>query len=338
MSSTPARLSPLRPRVPHIAQCAARLARLLCTQPLAAAAELSLRHRLSATGIHACVGVELGNGGRLSLCMDVSADPGLRALLVDGCAAQSALAALLLDAPLAALQRLGLGRPQVTEFRAWPHALPHPCGPLLVFGDAELPLPCVPVDACTDAVQALEAACTAVAAAAGPAPSLRLLAYPCLGARRYPSARLASLRPGDVLIAPLQRRHGGYRAWLCCGAASGRQWRLHGHIDRHTFHLEDIADMNTVTASEQVATASAPRSIDQVDVPVQLELDPLLLPLGELGTLQPGHVLELNTCVEDACVQLMVYGQSIGSGRLIAVGDHLGVQLVSVNGRLHADA
>ncbi|MFC6839789.1 type III secretion system cytoplasmic ring protein SctQ [Xanthomonas theicola] len=213
-----------------------------------------------------------------------------------------------------------------------------PCGPLLVFGDAELPLPCVPVDACTDAVQALEAACTAVAAAAGPAPSLRLLAYPCLGARRYPSARLASLRPGDVLIAPLQRRHGGYRAWLCCGAASGRQWRLHGHIDRHTFHLEDIADMNTVTASEQVATASAPRSIDQVDVPVQLELDPLLLPLGELGTLQPGHVLELNTCVEDACVQLMVYGQSIGSGRLIAVGDHLGVQLVSVNGRLHADA
>ncbi|WP_235426706.1 type III secretion system cytoplasmic ring protein SctQ [Xanthomonas cerealis] len=319
----------------------------MCRQPLADAAALTLQHGLPESRIYARVGVELGSAGRLTLCMDVAADPALRALLVDGGVTQTAVAALLLDAPLAALARLGLGQPRVVDFAPWPAPLPSACGPLLVLGDTALPLPCMPVDACAGAIQALETACGNIDPGAptdAMLRSLRLCAYPCLGERRYRSERLASLRPGDVLIAPLQRRHGGYRAWLRCGVATGRQWRLPGHIERNTFHIEDSADMaemsDATTAAEpgQSVPPSAPVPVEQVDVPVQLELDPLVLPLAELGTLHPGHVLELNTLLEDACVHLMVYGQSIGNGRLIAIGDHLGVQLVSVNGHPHADA
>ncbi|KLD76401.1 YscQ/HrcQ family type III secretion apparatus protein [Xanthomonas hyacinthi] len=338
-----AAISQLQTRLPHVAPGVARLARLLCSTPLAEAAALSLQRRLHAAGRYARVGLELGDGGRLWLCMDVSADPGLRALLVDTCASASqlALAALLLDAPLAPLQRLGLGQTRLVEFAAWPGALPSACGPALAFGDAQLPLPCVPVEACASAMRALEAAAAAVAAgaAAGTAPpSFRLFAHPCLGQRRYRKQRLASLRPGDVLIAPLQRHRDGYRAWLHCGAATGRQWRLPGRIDRNAFHIEDIAEMSSSNESEPNAVPSAALSVEHVDVPVQLQLDPLVLPLGELGALHPGHVLELNVPVEDACVHLTVYGQSIGSGRLIAIGDQLGLQLVSVNGHAHADA
>ncbi|KTF38738.1 type III secretion system cytoplasmic ring protein SctQ [Xanthomonas translucens pv. translucens] len=340
-------ISQLQTRLPRIARSAVRLGRLLCRQPLADAAALTLQHGLPESRIYARVGVELGSAGRLTLCMDVGADPALRALLVDGGATQTAVAALLLDVPLAALARLGLGQPRVVDFAPWPAPLPSACGPLLVLGDMALPLPCMPVDACAGAMQALETACGNIdpgAPTGAMLRSLRLCAYPCLGERRYRSERLASLRPGDVLIAPLQRRHGGYRAWLRCGVATGRQWRLPGHIERNTFHIEDSADMaqmsDATTAAEpgQSVPPSAPVPVEQVDVPVQLELDPLVLPLAELGTLHPGHVLELNTLLEDACVHLMVYGQSIGNGRLIAIGDHLGVQLVSVNGHPHADA
>ncbi|MCT8284418.1 type III secretion system cytoplasmic ring protein SctQ [Xanthomonas translucens pv. translucens] len=333
--------------MPRIARSAVRLGRLLCRQPLADAAALTLQHGLPESRIYARVGVELGSAGRLTLCMDVAADPALRALLVDGGVTQTAVAALLLDVPLAALALLGLGQPRVVDFAPWPAPLPSACGPLLVLGDMALPLPCMPVDACAGAMQALETACGNIdpgAPTGAMLRSLRLCAYPCLGERRYRSERLASLRPGDVLIAPLQRRHGGYRAWLRCGVATGRQWRLPGHIERNTFHIEDSADMaqmsDATTAAEpgQSVPPSAPVPVEQVDVPVQLELDPLVLPLAELGTLHPGHVLELNTLLEDACVHLMVYGQSIGNGRLIAIGDHLGVQLVSVNGHPHADA
>ncbi|WIH03917.1 type III secretion system cytoplasmic ring protein SctQ [Xanthomonas translucens pv. graminis] len=340
-------ISQLQTRLPRIPRSAVRLARLLCRPPLADAAALTLQRGLPESGIYAQVGVELGSAGRLVLCMDIAADPALRALLVDGGATRTALAALLLDAPLAALGQLGLGQPRVVDFAAWQAPLPCACGPLLVLGDTALPLPCMPVDACASAMQALEAACGGIDAGAAPGAtlqSLRLCVYPCLGERRYRSERLASLRPGDALIAPLQRRHGGYRAWLRCGVASGRQWRLHGHIECNTFHIEDSADMaqmsDATTAAEpgQSVPPSAPVPVEQVDVPVQLELDPLVLPLGELGTLHPGHVLELNTSLEDARVHLMVYGQSIGNGRLIAIGDHLGVQLLSVNGHPHADA
>ncbi|MFN6508958.1 type III secretion system cytoplasmic ring protein SctQ [Xanthomonas translucens] len=340
-------ISQLQTRLPRIARSAVRLGRLLCRQPLADAAALTLQHGLPESRIYARVGVELGSAGRLTLCMDVAADPALRALLVDGGVTQTAVAALLLDVPLAALALLGLGQPRVVDFAPWPAPLPSACGPLLVLGDMALPLPCMPVDACAGAMQALETACGNIdpgAPTGAMLRSLRLCAYPCLGERRYRSERLASLRPGDVLIAPLQRRHGGYRAWLRCGVATGRQWRLPGHIERNTFHIEDSADMaqmsDATTAAEpgQSVPPSAPVPVEQVDVPVQLELDPLVLPLAELGTLHPGHVLELNTLLEDACVHLMVYGQSIGNGRLIAIGDHLGVQLVSVNGHPHADA
>lgn len=68
-----------------------------------------------------------------------------------------------------------------------------------------------------------------------------------------------------------------------------------------------------------------------VGVTVDFELGSTSLPLGELANLKPGYVFELSGNLNQVRVVIRANGTRVGYGELVAVGDVLGVQLLSVD-------
>ena len=53
--------------------------------------------------------------------------------------------------------------------------------------------------------------------------------------------------------------------------------------------------------------------------------------LDDIAAMAPGHVIALDVPLADAPVRLVCQGQRIGLGRLIAIGDRLGVQIERIS-------
>jgi len=68
-------------------------------------------------------------------------------------------------------------------------------------------------------------------------------------------------------------------------------------------------------------------SVRDLSVPVAFEIDSARVSLDELAAFDTGSVIELDAPVRDAPVRLICYGQVVGSGRLVVVGDCLGVRI-----------
>jgi type III secretion protein Q len=74
----------------------------------------------------------------------------------------------------------------------------------------------------------------------------------------------------------------------------------------------------------------APVDISQLDLPLKVEIDTISLPVAQLSALRTGYVLELPTPLATARIRLVTYGQTVGFGELVSVGDHLGVRVVQL--------
>lgn len=71
-------------------------------------------------------------------------------------------------------------------------------------------------------------------------------------------------------------------------------------------------------------------NLHSIELDIRFELDKKNISLGELSELKSGHVFILDQPVEQANIRLLVNGQYIGYGGLIAVGDKLGVRLSKI--------
>lgn len=164
-----------------------------------------------------------------------------------------------------------------------------------------------------------------------------------------------SLRPGDVVMLDsasadgvrlnLANRFGGRASF------SGTELRADGALvadspDRasnssyeESVMSEPPVDKSTPSARSEPAVdepnAANPNStgpnasgLDMDDLPVQLtcELGRLEMSLGELRKLGDGSVLPLER-QPDRAVDLMVNGRRMGRGRLVSIGDAIGVQI-----------
>ncbi|KHK49846.1 hypothetical protein PI87_24125 [Ralstonia sp. A12] len=168
-----------------------------------------------------------------------------------------------------------------------------------------------------------------------------------IASRRCAANTLSSLALGDVLLGwsgnayQLQRDEGTVHLTF----GDGRQPRFitHAHYKEGTMTILDIpvlADNDAPTADE-IAYASSSETADGIavgglEVPVHLELAVMSLPLAELAALAPGHVLQLPVLLRHATVRLVCHGQTLGHGQLVAVGEHLGLQISAMSAR-HAE-
>jgi type III secretion protein Q len=168
-----------------------------------------------------------------------------------------------------------------------------------------------------------------------------------IASRRCATRTLATLGPGDVLLGWGQHAYrpdtdaGTVR--LTCGNRRRPHLTVHAQYKEGTVTILDVpalADDDTIAANETTHD-STPANADGVavqalEVPVHLELAVMSLPLAELAALAPGHVLQLPVLLRDATVRLVCHGQTLGQGQLVAVGEHLGLQISAMSAR-HAE-
>jgi type III secretion protein Q len=73
-----------------------------------------------------------------------------------------------------------------------------------------------------------------------------------------------------------------------------------------------------------------PDPMADIEVDIQIVLQVLSTPLGELAAMRPGYVLELPVAASEACVDLVVGGQVHGRAQLVCVGDRLGARILEL--------
>ncbi len=288
-----------------------------------------------------CRRISPNDAARLRLQLDagqmdlrIAARDGLALLLnEDDDALRVSIAGMLLADRLGAFAPLGLGAAEVIAFER--DAEPDDChGIGMTLGD----LDAIALTASAPLLATLQAA------VGGPAPPAQLPAWLAalrvntrlrIGGRTASAALLQSLRPGDVLLhcTASAAVTSGDVLW---GIAGGVVLRAPVRLNLQQMILEASPTMQHDTFEPEVAPSTS--NVAELELPVQLEVDQLALSLSTLSGLQPGQILELSVPVDQADIRLVVYGQTIGTGRLLAVGEHLGVQILSMSESTHADA
>ncbi|MEH6422378.1 type III secretion system cytoplasmic ring protein SctQ [Pseudomonas sp. CGJS7] len=141
-------------------------------------------------------------------------------------------------------------------------------------------------------------------------------------------AQWRQLRAGDVLVIgnyqrppPVQAQVPGF-AWPLVPAAEG--WRIDGPPLTLSTHQE-TSPMSDTESAPDTAEPTGP------DVPVRLEFDlgRLECRYEDLAGFQPGYVFALPSRLEGANVVIRANGRDAGRGEIVAVGDTLGVRLIS---------
>ncbi|TKC91520.1 YscQ/HrcQ family type III secretion apparatus protein [Trinickia terrae] len=162
-----------------------------------------------------------------------------------------------------------------------------------------------------------------------------------LRSRRCSPLLLASLKRHDVLLGwqpsgPYVEGQPLEHASLRFGAARGRRLIAGVRVDTHSVTLEthvttvndaQLDDFNPHAAASAAGANEAIVEVAAMDLPVHIELLTVNLSVAQLGALQPGYVVDLPLPVSDAAVRLVSYGQTIALGKLVAVGDNLGLQI-----------
>ncbi|SDI39920.1 type III secretion system cytoplasmic ring protein SctQ [Paraburkholderia phenazinium] len=152
---------------------------------------------------------------------------------------------------------------------------------------------------------------------------------------------LGSLRRNDILLgwqpaAPFGAGRPLDHATLRFGAARGRQLCASVRIDAQAVTLETpvnyVNDAQSDDFSPHATASPEPDSeplidVGALDLPVHIEVLTVNLSLAQLNSLQSGYVLELPLPLMDAPARLVAYGQTLAIGKLVAVGDNLGVQI-----------
>ena len=161
----------------------------------------------------------------------------------------------------------------------------------------------------------------------------------CTGPR-LTAADWAGLRSGDVIVLGQRSRPPPLHA-----RSNGRRWPLASQHDGcrisdaaqttptllESLRMNEHEDAPGATDPAQDAGGSGEDVARALPVLVEFELGRLEMTLGELAGLQPGYVFPLPAFVEGANVTIRANGRACGRGELVAVGDTLGVRLVSWN-------
>ncbi|MEY8172865.1 type III secretion system cytoplasmic ring protein SctQ [Burkholderia multivorans] len=158
-----------------------------------------------------------------------------------------------------------------------------------------------------------------------------------LGRTAVTAAELADVVAGDIIAIEHWRAH--EQDLLCVAyVRAAPAWEITGRPAGNRLTVQRIREMplepprtdSASAAAPDAPPADAPRSLDGLAVDLRFELPPTSMPLGELGTLQPGAVIELPHGINQSVIHLVANGMLIGTGQLIAVGQKLGVRVVTL--------
>jgi len=157
----------------------------------------------------------------------------------------------------------------------------------------------------------------------------------CAGRESFPIKIMRDAEPGDVLRfsgpvkSALTLEVDGQPLWTA-SLANGKII-IEGVLNKKTEEAAMNATPENAGASapELKAPGLSPEDIDALEITLTLELDECRITIGELAALGPGHILD-TTASLDAPVTIKAGGKAVGKGRLVEVGDSLGVLIASL--------
>lgn len=163
-----------------------------------------------------------------------------------------------------------------------------------------------------------------------------------VGTKAYRIDTLRSLRAGDILLRVLDPSLAGSFATPSRSAELRALWGMPGSVqlaadvrlEARTLTLQGTPIMSYETEEHDHDAAAQsgdePIDIGELNLPVKFELDTVPMPVVQLSALRPGYVVELPVPIADARIRLTSYGQTIGTGELVTVGDQLGVRVLQM--------
>ncbi|MGU7773020.1 type III secretion system cytoplasmic ring protein SctQ [Burkholderia sp. MR1-5-21] len=158
-----------------------------------------------------------------------------------------------------------------------------------------------------------------------------------IGRTELTTAELADVVSGDIIAIERWRAHD--QNLLCVARLPAvPAWEITGRPSGTRLTVERIREMpleptrtdTPPATSHDAPPAEPPRPLDGLAVDLRFELPPTSMPLGELAALQPGAVIELQQGINQSVIHLVANGMLIGTGHLIAVGQKLGVRVVTL--------
>lgn len=153
---------------------------------------------------------------------------------------------------------------------------------------------------------------------------------------RLDLAQLRTLECGDVIVLG-DRRTAFDNLHLATEADGNRGWSASWNDGRvrieapASWTIDDSwsKPMNE-TPDDVMPGETESTGVDALsNLPMRIDftLGEILVPLGKLSAFEPGYVFDLANDLENARVGIRANGKRIGHGRLVAIGDTLGVQL-----------
>jgi type III secretion system YscQ/HrcQ family protein len=151
--------------------------------------------------------------------------------------------------------------------------------------------------------------------------------------------QLRALEPGDVLVLG-ERQQVFTHLRLVSGDASAPDWKAcwtNGDLRIDAVAVATMDDLwsDPMNQPEQNGSptgtdAASPTTDDplaQLPLRIDFTLGEVSVPLAQLSQLALGYVFALTDNIEHARVGIRANGRRVGHGRLVAIGDTLGVQL-----------
>jgi len=161
-----------------------------------------------------------------------------------------------------------------------------------------------------------------------PLRGLRLPARLRLFTREFALDDLRSLAAGDVLACAQWTADGRLPCQLFTGLGTFMQATAETDLDSADATLTEAPTLAHDDAARTPDGAPLDAgTIGALNVPVSFEIDSARVSLDELASFGAGSVITLAAPVRDATVRLVCFGQVVGVGRLVAVGDCLGVRI-----------
>jgi type III secretion protein Q len=151
------------------------------------------------------------------------------------------------------------------------------------------------------------------------------------------AAELANVVAGDIIAIEHWRSH--ERNLLCVARLPAvPAWEIIARPSGNQLIVERIREMPLeptrndapLATSSSPPSSETPHSLDGLAVDLHFELPSASIPFGELSTLQPGVIIELEQGISQSIIHLVANGMLIGTGHLIAVGQKLGVRVTTL--------
>jgi type III secretion protein Q len=118
---------------------------------------------------------------------------------------------------------------------------------------------------------------------------------------------------------------------LNCRLAAGPARRHAGSLVWHSSGQLQMVQFGTGGETSMSSNvAAAPAGFDDLPVCVRFELAQWTASLAEVGNLAAGAVVDVGQRIDENAISVWVEQRCIGKGQLVAIGERLGVRLVSV--------